>query len=83
MAARKRGAERAVDLDLDQVVALHPRRPRRGDQRERAAFELEGREHLVLDVDVVRLPGFVDAPRICVTLRHDTALIGPIRLVSR
>jgi hypothetical protein len=49
------------------IVALHPRRPRGRHLRERAALELERREHLVLDVDVVRLPGLVDAPR---DLRH-------------
>src|SRR5437868_2001265 len=61
VAARDRRAERAVDLDLDEVVALHARGPRGCDLRQRAALELEGREHLVLDIDVERLAGFVPA----------------------
>jgi hypothetical protein len=55
-----RRAPGAVDLDLQEVVALDPAGPGRGDLRQRAAFELEGRESVILDIDGVRPPSLVD-----------------------
>src|SRR5579862_470641 len=57
-----RRTQRAVDLDLQQVVALDPAGPGGGDLRQRAAFQFEDREGVVLDIDVVGPAGFVDAP---------------------
>ena len=53
----------AVDLDLQQIVALDPVGPGRGDLRQDAAFELESREGVVLDIDIVGPAGLVDAAR--------------------
>src|SRR5947199_355875 len=51
------------DLDLQQVVALDPVRPGRGDLRQDATFELENREGVVLDIDIVPPAGFIDTLR--------------------
>src|SRR6266851_934251 len=48
-----RRAQGAVDLDLQEVVALHPVRPGRADLRQGAALQLEDREGMVLDIDLV------------------------------
>src|SRR5713101_5962886 len=48
-----RRAQGAVDLDLQEVVALHPVRPGRADLRQGAAFQFEDSKGVVLDIDVV------------------------------
>src|SRR5437764_15375175 len=61
---RDRGSQRTVYLDLQEVVALDAARPRRADLGEHTAFQLEDREGVVFDIDVVRLAALVDAARL-------------------
>jgi hypothetical protein len=57
------GACGAVDLEGEQIVAPHPRRPGRQDGADRTAFELNERRGVVLDVDVVACAALVDPLR--------------------
>ena len=53
----------AVDLEGEQVVAPHPRRPGREDGADGAALQLDQGRGVVLDVDLVALAALVDALR--------------------
>ena len=48
-----RRTPRAVDLDLQQVIALNAARPGRADLCQYPVGELEGRKRVVLDIDFV------------------------------
>src|SRR5712691_11152245 len=63
MEAGDRRAQGTVDLDLQQVVALHPVYPGRADLRQCAALQLEDREGMVLDIDLVAPAALVAARR--------------------
>ena len=54
------GAFGAVDLEREQVVAPHPRRPGRQDRADRAALQFDQGRGVVLDVDVVARAALVD-----------------------
>ena len=61
MQARDRRALASVDLQREQVVAAHARRPRAHDGAEGAALELEERRGRILDRDTVARAPLVDA----------------------
>src|SRR5262249_12547117 len=61
MQARDRRALASIDLQREEVVAAHPRRPRARDGAEGAALELEQGRCRILDRDVVALAPLVDA----------------------
>ena len=81
-----RGAERAVDVKRDQVVAPHARRPRAVDLRDHRpvrAGELEGRVGGVVGRRLVfGLPCSSQRFGMCVAPRHETLLTSPNRLSS-
>src|SRR5947207_4762086 len=64
MQAGNRRAQRAVDLDLQQVVTLDAARPRRADLRQNTALQLEHREGVILDIDLVGLATLFDPARL-------------------
>ena len=49
----------AVDLDLQEIVALDPACPGRADLRQNAARQLKYRKGRILDIDPVRIAGLV------------------------
>src|ERR1043166_7772664 len=56
-----RGRLRAVDLEHQQIVAAHARRPRAEDGAEHAALELDQRGGAVVDVDRIVHATLIDA----------------------
>src|SRR5262249_23926871 len=57
------GAVAAVDLQREEIVAPHPRRPRAQNGAEDAALDLDQRRRRILDRDRIALARFVDALR--------------------
>src|ERR1051326_3624315 len=77
MQAGNRRAQRAIDLDLQEVVALDPARPGRADLRQDTALQLEDREGVILDIDIVRLAALVDAARLHGRMAARDGVDGP------
>src|SRR5881227_2507179 len=61
MQARDRRAFRAVDLEREQVIAPHARRPGARDGAENAAFGFDQRRRRILDHDAIALAPLVDS----------------------
>ena len=59
--SRNRAAMRAVDVQRQQVVAPHARRPRHVELRDHASVELECRVGRIVGRRLVRFPGFIPA----------------------
>ena len=72
----------AVDLEREQVVAPHPRRPGRQDGADRAVFQLDQGRGIVLDVDVVARAALVDPLRRRRRHRGDDAPHRPERVLD-